>query len=146
MINLFPSKFCVLLLSETNHLENIQVLGPWIRKKKKKIPVLFSDFTGKQTDNFWAMTKYWVRTSTYQGVVIQVHLPSEWAPRCSHRKLLPTLNFPFPIFLKDLQLACKEWKQVFSLVCCNNSHLFLCVCFMCTIASALTQRELIMLV
>lgn len=49
--------------------------------------------------------------STYQGVIIQIHLPSERPPCCSNRKLLPALNLALPIFLDHFQLSCKQRKQ-----------------------------------
>lgn len=68
--------------------------------------------------------------STYQGVIIQIHLPSERPPCCSNRKLLPALNLALPVFLDHLQLSCKQRKQavlrVLSLVPWQQPPLPLC--------------------
>jgi len=49
--------------------------------------------------------------STYQGVIIQIHLPRKRPPCCSDRKLLPALNLALPVFLDHLQLSCKQRKH-----------------------------------
>lgn len=149
MINLFLSKFCVYYCQRQTTWKIPQFSAPWKRKNK----LVFSDFTGKQaeiTSVLWQSSRVNnLNTSTYQGIIIQVHLPSEWPPGGSYWKLLPTLNFSFSIFLKHLQLSCRQWTQVEFRVlslCFTNSCLFLCVCLTCTIFSGFISKELTMFI
>lgn len=48
---------------------------------------------------------------TYQGVVVEIHLPGEGPPRRPHWELLPALDLALPILLDHLQFPCKQRAQ-----------------------------------